>query len=368
MENNTSTNITIDGNLFKRLYSLALNPNRTIILMEKDGAYYCVAYNPSQNPVQYGPASQEEADQAAAAYERKQQFYQADSFEMEGNTCTILYRYYEDGDGLYLLLEMDGQNYCVFVNTDEEPAGFYNVEQEQLEKVVAAYNADLQKQQNQIYINGRPFDLVFTYRKEDRLLCLLTCENEAMVVEMDPFENEPKLKNVSKQEQQEVLDAYTKAREDYVLYQGKMYEIDGEVSGVLLVKDENEPNVRYAFQERNGNIEPLYLDEDGRRFYKNMWIALLEENLDWLESTKCTLHSVSDLKQNGHKLKSMKDDVDVYISLEKDGSSGMSFVDAKTDKLEVSPRRQEILREQFLDYCKQEFEDAKKITLKNLDE
>jgi hypothetical protein len=367
MENKTNTNILIEGNLYKPLYHLVLNPNRTIVLMEKDGGYYCAAYDPNQEPVQYGLASEEEANLAAAAYERKQQFYEADTFEMEGNTCTILYRY-EDADGLYLLLEMDGQNYCVYVNTDENPAGFYNVEQEQLEKVVAAYNADLQKKQNQIYIQDRPFDFVFTYRKDDRLLCLLTCENEAMVVEMDPNQNPPALKNVSKEEQQEVLDAYGKAREDYVLYQGKMYEIDGEVSGVLLVKDENEPGVRYAFQEVNGGMEPLYLDEDGRRFYKNMWIALLEENLDWLESTKCTLHSVSDLKQNGHKLKSMKDDVDVYISLEKDGSSGMSFVDAKTNKLEVSPKKQEILRAQFLDYCRQEFEEAKNITLKNLEQ
>ena len=131
-------------------------------------------------------------------------------------------------------------------------------------------------QDNQIIIEDRTYDILFTFRSPDQKLFLLLQDGEqvfAVRYEEDKA-GQPELYPVTDRQIERITAAYNQAVQDTFYANGIPYRRQTETAGFVLAASEDRPLVYVPFSRETR--EPVYLDEAGLQFVRESLRAQLE--------------------------------------------------------------------------------------------
>lgn len=221
--------------------------------------------------------------------------------------------------------------------------------------------------ENTITVNGIDYKVLFMYRtRQDSLMMLLEQGEDIYCVRYEEQGGKVELFPASDEQIEETTQAYNAQLLNMIEYQGTIYEIAAEVSGITLACKSNDPSVLYPFKMEDGQWKPLELDAAGKMFYKNMYRARLEENHEFLMEAQPVISSARNALPQA-RITSFED-YGVYLYHEKDGKPGVLFINELTGKVVVSPSEQQALLQRFKDWEQKEYDTSRSFTIENVEE
>lgn len=215
-------------------------------------------------------------------------------------------------------------------------------------------------QDNQIIIDNRPYDILFTFRSPDQKLFLLLQEEEQVfAVRYEENESgEPELFPVSDRQIERIISAYNQAVQDTFYIRDVPYHRQTETAGFILASSENDPLIYVPFSP--DNREPVHLDEAGLQFVQDSLQAQL--NLDrqiLLEAQP----GIDDPERIVGEALCEQDGVSVYLNFRRNPAGELVFVE--NGKPVVRKDRQQQLRQKFLDWEQSEYKEAAAVQVRN---
>ncbi len=215
-------------------------------------------------------------------------------------------------------------------------------------------------QYNQIIIDNRPYDILFTFRSPDQKLFLLLQEEEQVfAVRYEENESgEPELFPVSDRQIERIISAYNQAVQDTFYIGDVPYHRQTETAGFILASSENDPLIYVPFSP--DNREPVHLDEAGLQFVQDSLQAQL--NLDrqiLLEAQP----GIDDPERIVGEALCEQDGVSVYLNFRRNPAGELVFVE--NGKPVVRKDRQQQLRQKFLDWEQSEYKEAAAVQVRN---
>lgn len=215
-------------------------------------------------------------------------------------------------------------------------------------------------QDNQIIIDERPYDILFTFRSPDQnLFLLLTDGSQTFAVRYEENEaGEAELFPVTDRQIERIVSAYNQAVDDTFFYGGQTYRRQTEAAGFVLASRDDAPSVYVPFSPETR--EPVILDQAGLDFVRDSLLARLKEDRDVLLEAR---PGVDDPERIAGQAVCEMDGVSVYLDFRLDQAGQLIFVE--NGKPVVRHDRQQELHKQFLDWEQEQYEQAMAVTVAN---
>lgn len=215
-------------------------------------------------------------------------------------------------------------------------------------------------QDNQIIIEDRTYDILFTFRSPDQKLFLLLQDGEqvfAVRYEEDEA-GQPELYPVTDRQIERITAAYNQAVQDTFYANGIPYRRQTETAGFVLAASEDRPLVYVPFSRETR--KPVYLDEAGLQFVRESLRAQLELDRQVLLEAK---PGIDDPEKIQGEAVCEFDGISVYLNFRLDQAGELVFVEH--GKPVVRHDRQEELQQRFLDWEKTQYREAAAVTVEN---
>ena len=215
-------------------------------------------------------------------------------------------------------------------------------------------------QDNQIIIEDRPYDILFTFRSPDQKLFLLLQDGEQVfaVRYEEKKEGEPELFPVTDRQIERIVSAYNQAVQDTFQAGGKTYRRQTETAGFVLAAADDRPLVYVPFSKETR--QPVILDEGGLQFVRDSLKSQLELDRQVLLDARPGIDDPERIQ--GEALCEM-DGVSVFLNFRLDREGELVFVEH--GKPVVNHKRQAELQQKFLEWEQSQYEEAAAVTVEN---
>lgn len=214
----------------------------------------------------------------------------------------------------------------------------------------------------QIEIEGKTYDILFTYRdKEDRLFLLLQQGDETFVTGYEEDESgNPHLFEADIFMIERILTAYNKLVQDAYFFDGKVYVRQSEAAGMILASEQDgDEDVLYPFSKETR--QPVHVDEAGIKFIRSILKNALQENRQVILNARPGIDNPKKLFADPI---AELDGVKVYLDFRVDKAGKLIFVE--DGRPVVRTDRMNELHQKFLEWEQGEYEKELATRIENL--